>query len=162
MSRTDPTDVGRPVVQAVHGIAQFIAVYGTLAALVLIALSLVLGAFGRGVGPGARSVAGVLLPVVVMSFLYVFRRQTLERLAGVPTAAGFILGLVLGLLTMVALEYLGRVVAAPLPELVVSSCLSVLVFSTAAGQGDRGLVWYYGVLCGLLAYVVFVGVPGAV
>lgn len=161
MAGPQPAPASRPVMQAVHETARFIAVYGTLAILILIALYLVLAAFGRGFAGGVRSLAGVLLPVVVASFLYVFRRTVLQRLAAVPTFTGLGAGLVLGVLTMVALQYLGRGVSVPLAELVVSACLSVLVFSAAADPADRGLAWYYGVLCGLLVYLVIWGVPGS-
>lgn len=161
MAGPQPPPATRSAMQVVHETVRLIAVYGTLATLVLIALYLVLGAFGRGFAAGLRSLAGVMLPVVVASFLHVFRRGILERLAGVSTLAGVAGGLALGLLTMTALQYLSRGVASPLAELVVSACFAVLVFSSAAGHPDRGLVWYYGVLCGLLVYLVAWGVPGA-
>jgi hypothetical protein len=145
----------------VHETVRAIAVYGTLATLVLVALYLVLGAFGRGFAAGLRSLAATLLPLVAASFLYLFRRPALERLAAASTLAALAGGLGLGLLTMVALQFFGGGRSVPLAELVVSGCLSVLVFSSAAGPPDRGLVWYYGVLCGVLAYLVVWGVPGS-
>ncbi len=145
--------------EGVHEVARFITVYGTPGCLGLIASYLVFAAFEQSFAAGLRSLAGTLLPVVIASFLYVFRRGALEQVAGLSTFIGFAGGRGMGLLAMGALRFLRHSAALPLPELVVSGCFSVLVFSSAAGQEDRGLAWYYGVMCGLLVYLVFWGLP---
>jgi hypothetical protein len=145
--------------EGVHETTRFITLYGTPALLGLICFYLVFAAFGRGASSGLRSLASVLLPVVIGSCLYVFKRPALERLASVSTAIGFVGGLGMGLVVMAALRLSGQSVVVPLPELLVSGCFSVLVFSSASGSEDRGLAAYYGVMSGLLVYLVILGVP---
>jgi hypothetical protein len=147
------------MLEGVYETARFITVYGTPAALGFVALYLVLTAFTVGFTAGLRSLAGVLLPIVIGSFLFVFQRTMLERLAGAATAIAFTAGTGLGLLVMAALQRFGQSVAVPLPELMFSGCFSILVFSSATGSGGRGLALYYGVMSGLLAYLVVWGVP---
>src|SRR3972149_2016906 len=125
----------------------------------MIALYLVFAAFERGISLGLRSLASVLLPLVIGSFLYVFNRTTLERLASVSTAIGFASGLGMGLVVMAGLRFFGQSAVVPLPELLVSGCFSVLLFSSASGSGGQGLASYYGVMSGLLVYLVVWGVP---
>jgi hypothetical protein len=154
----DASNMGRPMMDGVHETARFVALYGTPACLGLIGLYLVADAFGSGVATGLRSLASVLLPVIIGSFLLAFNRQALQRVAGVPTAIGLLAGLGMGLLVMAALRFFAGS-PMPLAELLVSGCFAVLVFSSASETAGRGLAWYYGVMTGLLVYLVFWGTP---
>ena len=155
----ETSNVNRPMMESVHETARFITLYGTPVLLGLIALYLVFAAFERGISLGLRSLASVLLPLVIGSFLYVFNRTTLQRLASVSTAIGFASGLGMGLVVMAGLRFFGQSAVVPLSELLVSGCFSVLLFSSASGSGGQGLASYYGVMSGLLVYLVVWGVP---
>ncbi|RMD98639.1 MAG: hypothetical protein D6816_15980 [Bacteroidetes bacterium] len=149
----------RSMMESVQDSARFFTVYGTPACLAFIAFYLVMAAFGFGLSAGLRSLASVLLPLILTSFLFVFRREVLERVAALATLPAFAAGLLMGLLVMAALAFWTRGAAIPLPELLVSGCFSLLVFAAAADAGTRGLAIYYGVMSGLLVYLVLWGVP---
>jgi hypothetical protein len=136
-----------------------IALVGPPLFLALIAVYLVFLAFGDGYSIGVRSLAGILLPVVIGSFLYVFKKELLQRLAAVSTLTGFLGGLILGLLVMAVLRLFAHGTGVPVAEVIVAGCFSVLVFSSAAAVGNRGLSQYYGVMCGILLYVIAFGFP---
>ena len=159
MSYDDMAKMEGPKRGAASTIARAVVLYGTPSALVILGIYLVYKAWERGFYAGVRSLAGALLPVVVASLLYVFSREVLTRLATVPTVLGVTIGTALGLAVMAVLHFMAHGSPIPLAELIVFGCFSVLVFSTAAEQGDRSLSWYYGVMCGLLLYVIFFGFP---
>lgn len=159
LSHPEAPEIDRPRMQGFNEVARLITVYGTPILLVLMGSYLVHNAFGRGSYAGLRSFAAVLLPVVVGSFLYVFNRELLQRVGSVSTVIGFFTGFGLGVAVMFVLRVMGRGSAIPLPELLVSGCFSVLVFSSASTRGDKGLAYYYGVMCGLLLYVILLGFP---
>ncbi len=72
---------------------------------------------------------------------------------------GFLGGLVMGLLVMAVLRFFAHGAGVPLAEVIVAGCFSVLVFSSAAAIGNKGLSQYYGVMCGILLYVIAFGFP---
>lgn len=151
--------VETPRMGVANTIARAVVLYGTPIALALLGIYLVESAWQRGFYAGVRSLAGALLPIVVASLLYVFSRSTLTRLASVPTAVGVMIGAALGIAVMGVLRVTARESAIPIAELMVFGCFAVLVFSTAAERGDKSLSYYYGVMCGLLLYVILFGFP---
>jgi hypothetical protein len=144
---------------AVYDSARFMTLYGTPILLAVVGLYLAAQAFGRGPAAGFRSLAALLFPVVIASFLYVFNRALLRSLGGISPGPGFLAGFAMGVLLMLVLELVPRASAIPLAELTVSGCFSVLVFSSVAAEGDNVFTYYYGTLSGLLLYVIVRGLP---
>jgi hypothetical protein len=144
---------------AVYDSARFMTLHGTPALLAAVGLYLNLQAFSRGSSAGFRSLAALLFPAVIASFLYVFNRALLRSLGGVSPAPGFLAGFAMGVVVMLVLELVPRASAMPLAELTVSGCFSVLVFSSVASEGENVFTYYYGTLSGLLLYVIVRGLP---
>lgn len=148
---------------------RFLVVIGTLGILSALAFYLVALGFGAGVAEGARSGAGVVLPILGGSFLFMADPRLFERLRGLPSAAAFGAAAGAGVLVMLALRILAHRSQVPVTELLVASCVAVLVFTPgsvpalAFGGGDREadptLSYYYGITSGMLAYVVLCGIP---
>jgi hypothetical protein len=161
MSYPGSSDNDRPKMMAVYDVVRFLTIYGTPSLLVLVGLYLVSLAFGRGLASGFRSLASLLFPVVIASFLYVFNRELLRGLAGASAVVGFLIGFVMGVVVMSVLQLVPRSGDVPLAELMTSGCFSVLVFSSVASPEEKVFTYYYGVLSGLLLYVIVRGVPVA-
>lgn len=159
MNHGNANEEPRPRMVAVHALARWLTIYGTPFFLAVIAAYLVGVAFQRGFYPGMRSLASALLPVVVGSFLYAFRKEILRRVAGASNAIGFVIGATMGLLVMAGLRVFGATTIIPLAELLLSGCFAVLVFSSASSPEDRGLSYYYGVMSGALLYIILFGFP---
>lgn len=148
---------------------RFFTVFGTLALLACLALYLLTLAFRSGFHPGIRSLAGILLPLLAGSCVFVLNRDSLARLRALPAAVSFSMSLAMGALIMLALRFLVDHSPIPITELLIASCVSVLVFAsdslpklafeTPEAKGDRVLAFYYGVASGMLLYVVFFGFP---
>lgn len=146
-----------------------VVMLATLASLALICVYLVLSAFNSGSAAGLRSAAGILLPLVIGGFVAVFNRALLERFSSVPVAIAFLLALVFGVGVMVLIENLAALRFAPVPELIISAGLSVLLYAPGALPGfmnaeqgsDKWVAYYFGIVSGMLGYVVFIGFPFA-
>jgi len=140
-----------------------------LASLALICGHFILRAFGTGTSAGLRSMAGVLLPFVVGGFLVAFNRAVFERVARVPAMLAFAAALGFGIVVMLLLENASALADVPIAELVVASGLSLFLYTPGAvmtGKSplDHREVWvayYFGVVSGMLGYVVIVGFPSA-
>lgn len=145
--------------EGINEFARCVTVYGTPVLLAFLALLLVVRAFEEGYYAGIRSASATLLPIVVGSFLYAYRREVLQRLARLATWIGVLMGAGMGVLVMTSVQGLVSKFTVPLPELVLAGSFTVLVFSSAATPEDRGLPLYYGTLLGILSYVVLFGVP---
>lgn len=138
-----------------------------LSSLVLVCGYFVLLSFDVSSSAGLRSTAGVLLPFVVGGFLAAFNRSLFEKVARVPSWLAFVSALVFGVVVMLLLKNAGPLQDVPVAELIVASGLS-LFFYTPGGvmaserQADRREVWmayYFGVVSGMLGYVVILGFP---
>ena len=148
---------------------RFFTVFGTLGFLACLALYLLTLAFKSGFDPGIRSLAGILLPLLTGSFVFVFNRDALGRLRALPAAASFSMSVATGALIMLALRFLVDHSPIPVTELLIASCVSVLVFASDSlpklafeapeAAGNQALAFYYGVASGMLLYVVFLGFP---
>jgi hypothetical protein len=144
-----------------------IVMLATLASFALICIYLVMSAFGSGSAAGIRSTAGVLLPLVVGGFIAVFNRGLFERISSVSVAPAFFLALVFGVGVMLLIENLASLRFAPIPELIISAGLSVLLYAPGALPGfmnasqgsDKWVAYYFGTVSGMLGYVVFMGFP---
>jgi len=114
-------------------------------------------AFGDGIYPGVRSFAGVLLPLIVATFLFIFQRPQLEKL-GEPGVLqwGFVVAVLTGFGAMALIRFVGR---APITEVVLSGIFSALVFCYAGIRENKVFAYYYGMMLGFLIYIVVLGFP---
>lgn len=124
--------------------------------LLILMIYLVISAFTEGFHLGMRSFAGVLFPLVLVAFIFIFQRDLLERLGKVPTLAAYAFSLVIGLVVMIVLAWSPAV---PIKELVLSGSFSLLVFSHVSLRGNAMLAYYYGMISGLLLYTILLGFP---
>lgn len=169
MTKRFPSQEGNSRTSVLYEAVRFVTVFGTLFILIALGAFLVIRASRGGFSPGIRSFASVLLPIIVGSFLFMFQRELVEGLRAVRTGYAFGVAMALGLLIMVTLRFLERLSEIPIPELLVSACFSVLVFSSGSlnvlassggrEESDRPLSYYYGVVSGLLVYIILFGFP---
>ena len=140
-----------------------------LASLALICGYFVVTAFNISSTAGVRSAAGILLPLVVGGFVAVFNRKFFEKASSVPFFVAFVLALLFGVGVMLLIRNLDTLRAAPIAELVVASGLSVFLYAPGAMPGlshdtarnETWMAYYFGMVSGMLGYVVFMGFPFA-
>jgi hypothetical protein len=109
------------------------------------------------------------LPLVVGGFVAVFNRSLLERFSSLPVTPAFLIAVVFGVAVMLLIENLDALRFAPVPELIISAGLSVLLYAPGALPGfmnadqgsDKWVAYYFGIVTGMLGYVVFMGFPFA-
>jgi hypothetical protein len=135
------------------------AVSATPGFLAILMVYLVLSAFARGFYPGVRSLAGILFPLIMVTFVFIFQRELLERLGTIPLFVSFAAALILGVLVMVVVQVYARSPTVPVTELVLSGSFSLLVFSYASLRGNKMLSYYYGMIAGFLLYIICFGFP---
>ncbi len=139
----------------------------TLVGLVAICLYLVVTAFGIGTSTGVRSAAGIILPLVIGGFLAVFNRALLDKASRLPPSVAFVVAAAFGVAVMLLMKNIEALRAAPIAELVVSAGLSTLLYAPgsvfgiteATTKSDVWMAYYFGVVSGMLVYVVFMGFP---
>ena len=154
---------------SLYGVVRFLTVFGTLAILSGLALYLLSHAFEFGLFVGIRSLAAILLPILAGSFVFVVRRSSLRRISEASAGVAFAGALAAGGLIMAAFRFLVDFSPIPVAEILVASCLSVLVFASdslarlafdvAQPSADRPLALFYGVASGMLLYIVLFGFP---
>lgn len=81
-----------------------------------------------------------------------------ERTLRLPLWMTFSLSLIAGMVVMFLLSS-GLFAGVPLTELVMSSSFAVLVFGALALERDAMFSYYYGLLFGMLGFVIMFGVP---
>lgn len=141
----------------------------TLASLALICVYLVMSSFSASSEAGIRSTAGILLPLVVGGFVAVFNRGLFERLTAIPVIPAFVIAMVFGVGTMLLIRNLDALRFAPIPELIIAAGLSALLYAPGALPGfmnasqssEKWVAYYFGLVSGMLGYVVFMGFPFA-
>ena len=114
-------------------------------------------AFGDGIYPGVRSLAGVLLPLIAVTFMFVFQRVRLEKF-GEPGVLrwGLLASMLVGFGAMSLIRFFGRV---PVTEVILSGMFSALVFCYAGIRENKVFAYYYGMMLGFLIYIVVLGFP---
>jgi len=146
----------------VHELAQTVTIYGTPILLAAISAYLLLLAFSAGGQIWVQSLSGLLLPVILGSYLYLFKRAALLFIARLTPGIGFGLGAVMGVVVMGALRLFQGQTFIPIPEMLTSGCFAVLVFSAAAKEDDSCIALFYGVISGALGYTIVLGFPNLV
>ncbi|NIO43419.1 MAG: hypothetical protein GTO41_26655 [Burkholderiales bacterium] len=140
---------------------------GTLLSLVLICGYFTVSAFAVSFSAGIRSLAGILLPIVIGGFLAVFNRRLFEKAAALPFSLAFGVALVFGIVVMLLIRNFGSLNFAPIAELIVASVLTLFLYAPGAMTGittnsirdDIWVAYYFGMVSGMLGYVVFMGFP---
>lgn len=117
----------------------------------------VVSASGEGIYPGVQSFAGVLLPLMVVTFIFIFHKERLEKLGETSVLQwGFFASVLIGFGVMALIRYVGR---APITEVVLSGIFSALVFCYASIRESKVFAYYYGIILGFLIYIVLFGFP---
>ncbi len=117
---------------------------------------LVTKAFTVDLNSGVRSFASVMLPLMTVTYLIKYRRESLSGAGRAPNWAAFSVMLAFGLLAM---RVLSLSTSVPAAELVLSGSFAVLVFSYVVLPRDKMIAYYFGAILGSLAYVVLWGFP---
>ena len=137
-----------------------LTVFGTPLFLAVLIVYFIVQSFGLGVNEGLRGVSGALLPLIISSFLFSFRKHLLEKLGSVNVIAAFVSSFVWGFIAMVLIRFLNsQTLPLALCEIVLSASFSVLVFGYVVLPPSKILAYYYGSVCGFLAYIIFLGLP---
>lgn len=139
----------------------------TLLVLAGICIYLVSTAFRLGTAIGVRSAAGILLPLVLGGFLAVFKRDLFDRASALPPSVAFVAAAGFGVVVMVLMRNVAALRAAPVAELIVAAGLTLLLYAPGSMPGisretarsDVWMAYYFGVVSGMLVYVVFMGFP---
>jgi hypothetical protein len=132
---------------------------GALCALAYFAFELVALEFRLGVRNGIRSLVMLIAPLLAGAYFAVARRGALHRARALPTPVRFAASLVAGALVMASLPYFLTFYPLPIAELLVASCIALLLFASGSLPGLPPPVAPLGVAAGMLAYVVLFGIP---
>jgi phage-related protein len=143
----------------IHKIAHPFTIFATPLFVLLLMAYLVFYAFKGGIYPGIRSFAGVLLPLIMVTFIFIFQKELLEKLGKIPTLISFLASLVAGIIMMIIIRYFAYSSAVPITELVLSGSFSILVFSYVSLPENKMLSYYYGMISGFLIYIIFFSFP---
>ncbi len=143
----------------IHRVIHPFIVFATPAFILFLMIYLVFNAFRGGFYPGIRSFAGFLLPLIMVTFIFIFQKELLEKLGKIPTIINFFALLILGIVVMIVVRFLGYSSTVPITELVLSSSFSILVFSYVSLRENKMLSYYYGMVSGFLIYIIFWGLP---
>ena len=159
MENDHPPEPGNWGTWLIHEVIHPLTVILPPAILLLLMTYFVLVAFNDGFRPGIRSFAAVLFPLSLVTFIFIFQKGWLTRLGALSAFASFLVSMLIGLIIMVAIRLYARSSAAPVTELVLSASFSLLVFSHASLRGQTISAYSYGMICGMLAYIIFLGFP---
>lgn len=132
------------------------ALFATPSFLLLLMAVFVARAFGDDLYSGVRSFAAVLLPLMVMTFLLVFRKEMVKNVERLPPWIAFLGSITLGLGVMALLSTSSSI---PATEMVLSGSFSILLMSYVAIGQERRIVYFFGMVLGLLDYIVVFGFP---
>jgi hypothetical protein len=122
---------------------------------------LIYEAFTLNVYFGVRSLGTVIFPFIIMAFIYKFSKEILKGLHEINPRGAFLISFIWGVIVMALIHLSGQMIADfPVAELVLAGTLALLVYNYAERSVNSVLlVYYYGVICGFLIYVMFLGLP---
>ncbi len=159
MQDKEPLQANSSRMPVIYDAVRRIAVFGTLLYIFVLTTYLVVRAFENGLYPGIRSSASALLPVIIVSFLFIFHKEVLELLGMVPAVMAFLLSMIAGIVLMVVIRFFAHTSGIPVAELVLSGTFSILVFSSGSLKEKQVLSYYYGIISGFLLYIILFGFP---
>lgn len=141
----------------INGVLYPFALFGAPLFLAALLIYLIAEDFSDSVNDGLRSFAAALLPLMVVTFLWVFRSEPVaDSIERVPRLVAFTATLGIGVLVMALLRAAS---SAPLPELVMSGSFSLLVFSSVTLERDRKVAYFFGIITGFLLFIILWGFP---
>jgi hypothetical protein len=131
---------------------------------VVLIVALLFRAFSVDLLVGARSLAATLLPLTILTYLYLNRTEKDASLHKPDTTTArrlrFAMGTAVGIALLALLEILAPVgPKIPIREVLVSSSLSALIFSDTILESGRSKPYYFGDMIGSLLYFVFFNFP---
>jgi len=159
MEHRKPSDLNNWGMLLIHKVVHPFTVFATPLFVLLLMIYLVSKAFMRGFYLGVRSFAGVLLPLIMVTFISIFQKELLEKLGKIHTLISFFISLIIGIVVMIVVQSFGHYSTVPITELVLSGSFSILVFSYVSFRENKMLSYYYGMISGFLIYIIFWGVP---
>lgn len=113
----------------------------------------------RGIDGGVRSLAGSLIPLVLVLYLVRFQSELIDTLLSVPSLLGILLSFGAGIGIMLLITGVGRFQDLPVIEFALSGVLWLLVFGRQGGAENSIFSWYYGLSLGFLTYIAVQGFP---
>lgn len=125
----------------------------------LLMLFLIIYAFREDLHQGIRSFASVLLPLILVTYIFMFQKELLGALGRIPPPLSFVGTLIIGFLIMWMINRFAYSSLVPISELVLSGSFSTLLFSYVGFQTNKMLSYYYGTFSGFLIYIIFFGFP---
>ncbi len=159
MEKKKPLELNNWGTWLIHKVVHPFTVFATPVFVLFLMIYLVFYAFRGGFYPGVRSFAGVLLPLIMVTFIFIFQKELLEKLGEIPTLFSFFASLIIGIVVMVVVRFFVYFSAVPIAELVLSGSFSILVFSYVSFRENKMLSYYYGMISGFLIYIIFWGFP---
>ncbi len=141
----------------------------TLLGLAFICLYLVTSAFAVDSTTGIRSIAGIMLPLVIGGFLAVFKRDIFTKASALSPPIAFVLAAGFAVLVMLLIRNIEALRFAPIAELIVAAGLTILLYAPGSMPGiarateksDVWMAYYFGMVSGMLGYIVLLGYPVA-
>ena len=130
-----------------------------LAALGYFAWQLVALEFRLGTRNGIRSLVVMTAPLLAGAYFAVARRGALHRARAVPAALRFAASLAAGALVMASIPYFLMFYPLPVAELLVASCIALLLFASGPLPELPEPVAPIGLATGMLVYVLVFGIP---
>jgi hypothetical protein len=131
------------------------AIFAAPAFLLSLICYLTIGAFFDGLGVGVRSFAAVLLPLMALTLLVSYRQDVVRTTAEkAPNLAAFVASLAVGARAVWMLQFSSTI---PLTEMILSGAFSVLVGTFVVLERERYIAYYFGLILGVLGYVVAFG-----
>jgi hypothetical protein len=136
------------------------AVFATPTFILILMVFFVGRAFNSGINNGVRSFAGVILPLIIMTYIFIFQKDLIAILGKINTILSFFISLFWGFLVMVLISILSTSTSGiPIKEIILSGSFSILVFSYVSIRENKMLSFYYGIIAGFLFFIIFFGFP---
>lgn len=119
--------------------------------------------FSTGFWAGIRSLAGILFPLFFATLLFIYKRELINRLRKTRILYSSLLSFLIGIILMVVIKVFGTYDLAskgvPIAEIVLSGSLSLLVWTNVGEKDSKALSYYYGMILGILFYIIIWGFP---
>lgn len=136
------------------------AIFMTPSILLALLIFNVAKSFNYSFRVGFSSLAGAILPLIIMTFLYVFQRDWILILERTKILVGFLVSFICGILIMIGVSFFLTIKSGvPIIEIILSGSFSLLVFSYTIIKDSKVLSYYYGTMCGFLIYIIIWGLP---
>jgi phosphoglycerol transferase MdoB-like AlkP superfamily enzyme len=129
MDDNSPTELKNWGRVLIHKVIHPFTIFATPIFVLLLIFFLIIKAFVAGIFPGVRSFAGALLPLIMVTFIFIFQRDLLEKPGQIPTLISFSISLIVGIVVMVVIRSFASTPSIPITELILSGSFSILVFS---------------------------------